>query len=267
MKTGVCMGQKVFVATVALGALIGTGTLADQVSVDRIGAVWANPASSAVDRGTVAVLNGGGSPVVGGETVTISWGVGASGGRQGGYAFNPVSAPFAATPNTPQLLGEFTHFNNPVLSSGGFLETVELALDFAGTPLGVELPTAVTSFGAIFKFAHDEAPRHGGISGCGSKITNNECADVIGVVRVSETTVVDLPSQNGREYTYALLGFSKGGGTTFGTQFVTAGGNGDTAGFYSDYSVSTVPLPAAGWLLFASLSIFAAVGRRRRMSD
>ncbi len=66
------------------------------------------------------------------------------------------------------------------------------------------------------------------------------------------------------EYTFTLLGFSTDGGTTFANEFVTEEGEVNTASLYFDYSVSVVPLPAAGWLLLAGLGGLAAVGRRRK---
>lgn len=248
------MGNTKFLAAAALAAFAGTGATAATVSIDQIGAVWQNwtgspePAFSS----NLNINNGDNDPTVGGETVSIFWGDPTGQGGQSGYTFDPTAVSFPATDGVPYSLGTFTHNNQPIFASGGSLETVELLFHFAGTPVS---PAAgvLTSFGAIFDFVHDETTNTGG--GC--------CDDVVTVSAVGGASE-DVTVGN-YVYTFTLLGFSPDGTPgSFSNSFITQEGLNSSSDLWFDYTVSVVPLPAAGWLLIAGLGALGAVGRRRK---
>ncbi len=252
------MRQKTFMATAAAAALIGTGAMATSVSIDQIGAIWQNPV---FDQGGVSntIDNGDNDPTVGGETVSIFWGTPATNAGQSGYSFNPTDVSFDADPDTVYSLGTFTHFNQPITSSGGSLESVELAFHFEGSPDGVPISAG---FDAVFDFDHDETLNTGQqVGDCSPQVSMTPCDDVVTVNAqggADETIIVgDLA------YTFTLLGFSADG-MNFSNMFITEEGENNARDLFFSFSVTPVPLPAAGWLLLAGVGGLAAVGRRRK---
>lgn len=254
------MRQKTFLATTAMAALIGSGAMAVPVSIDQIGAIWQNPTGSAVGAATVNTDNGDGDPTVDGETVEIFWGTPATNNGQSGYSFAPTPVSFLADPDMAYSLGTFTHFNQPIFDSGGSLDSVELAFHFAGSPEGVPV---TASFDAIFDFEHDETLNTATLAGCDPQVSTTPCDDVVTVsAQGGPDEIVDVGNTR---YIFSLLGFSPDGTDgSFESVFFTEEGENSSRDLWFQYSVSVVPLPAAGWLLLAGIGGLAAVGRRRK---
>jgi len=294
------MKQKTFLGATAIAMSIGPAAMAASVNIDQIGAIWAKSDDASIGAnaptGTpepaftdnLIIQNGDEDPTSGGETVSISWGdpasspVGDPNGAQSEYEFDPTGDPsptgplFVAEADTPYSLGTFTHFNEPIWDSGGSLLTADLILHFAGTPID---PAAggTQSFGAVFKFSHDETVNETDVFGnpdldaCDTppQVSNVPCDDLVTldpVGGVDEVVVVgDV------EYTFTLLGFAEnengvpGDFNPFGSLlFATTEGQANETDLWFSYSVNVVPLPAAGWLLLAGIGGLAAVGRRRK---
>ncbi len=244
---------RILTATAA-AAFLATGAMAASVSIDQIGADWQDPIGGPNPQfnDSLNINNGDNDPTVGGETVSIFWGDPATNSGQSGYEFDPTDVSFTANNDTPYSLGSFTHFNQPIFTDGGLLSAVELLFHFAGTPID---PAAgvLTSFGAVFDFVHDETGNNGSLC----------CDDIVTVSAVGGASE-DVPV-GGFIYTFNLLGFSTDG-VDFSNTFVTQEGFNSSSDLWFDFSVTAVPLPAAGWLLLAGLGALGAAGRRRRKS-
>lgn len=111
--------------------------MAASVSIDQIGAVWQNPVGGPEPqfKNSLNINNGDNDPTAGGETASIIWGNPATNNGQSGYEFDPTDVSFSAADKTPYSLGPFTHFNQPIITGGCSLSTVELLFHFAGTPI------------------------------------------------------------------------------------------------------------------------------------
>ncbi|MGC9420595.1 MAG: THxN family PEP-CTERM protein [Rhodovulum sp.] len=242
-------------AVSATALMIASGAMAASVSIEQIDASWQNPTGSAIDIFNYTIDNTS-------DPVTIFWGTPDTDAGQSGYSFGPASVPFDADPDTAYSLGTFTHFNRPILSSGGELSTVELNFAFGGTPDGGSLIT----LGSIFGFEHDETTNTSTVAACGAlQESSTPCDDIVevgalagptGEVTVGETT-----------YIFTLLGFSPDGSDgSFSSIFVTEEGEENARDLWFSYTTETnvVPLPAAGWLLLAGVGGLAAIGRRRK---
>lgn len=252
------MKHKTFMATTIVATLIGSGAMAASVSIDQIGAIWQNPILEAGVPSTID--NGDGDQTVGGETVSIFWGVPfIQNGGQSGYSFTPNVVSFDADPDVAYSLGTFTHFNEPISAPPGSLSSVELAFHFAGSPEGVPVTAA---FDATFDFGHDETTNTANTAGCGAgQISGTPCDDIVTVT--AQGGASEAVQVGDTEYIFTLLGFSPDG-VNFGSQFFTEEGQTNSQDLFFSYSVSVVPLPAAGWLLLCGIGGLAAVGRRRK---
>jgi len=215
-----------------LAATAGAVTAnADTLNISGIAGVWQNPV--------------GGSSLTGVGSSILTWG--------GGVDFSPSAYQFAAgdnilavAPDTPLLLGTFTHVNNPIPIPN--LTGVDLSLVF--TTNGQ--PTAV---GAIIPFSHNETQNT--ITGC--------CDDTVTIT----TPVLNLAIKVGSDqYYFNLLGFSKDDGLTFASVFTSPEGGTNSARLYGRITATPVPEPVPLVLVGTGLAMIAfSVSRRRRTAS
>jgi hypothetical protein len=240
-------------AATAVVALFGTGAMATTISLDNIVGDWDN----VVGDNQGSVINNG-DPVS-----SVRWPDHAGG--QSGYDFEAVATPLQSIvpperPYTsdPFAVGTFTHFNQAIPSGSG-IDSVELQLTMDGLIGGVPWALAPT-----WLFDHNETPNR---TPCpqppGSGPIQTVCDDFVTVSLAQGSTETSVTIGKER-YTFTLLGFSTDGGTTISTLFQSPEGGNNSAVLYAQYSVSIIPLPAAGWLLLGGLGALGAVARRRR---
>jgi hypothetical protein len=114
---------------------------------------------------------------------------------------------------------------------------------------------------SVFSFTHNETPNSPQSSCPGD---TPPCDDI---VTVSNNLGNETFTIGGDIFTFQVLGFSTDGGTTFLDNFRTVEGQPNPAGLWGSYTsspISTIPLPAAGWLLLAGIGGLGALRRFRK---
>jgi len=129
--------------------------------------------------------------------------------KNAGLIFTPT---FEVTVDTPFVLGEFTHHNNPI--SGTALESVDLLLNFS---IGLDGNLINKSY--TFNLTHDETPNSGLPANCDYPSTI-VCADRV-LIDGPENDLVKLGEDDEFEYYFSLLGFSRNGGFNSYLEYVT----------------------------------------------
>jgi hypothetical protein len=252
-------------AAASAAVLIGSQVQAASVDITGISGIWTATTGTTADG-----LN----------TKNISWGVPDTFRGQSGYDFEK-----AATPQNNLLanvlfdLGEFTHRNNPIFPPSITGATLKVVINFAINNVPQE---AIETF---YNFAHWETDN--GANNCangesnGQGVNSNGCAD-----RVTATLNQGLSESffvGADEYVFIIEGFKVG--DTLLSEFWTKEKNDNSATLKGRYVLkecvtpdadpakckpidpedpSTVPLPAAGWLMLAGLGGLGAMARRRR---
>ncbi|MDZ4096428.1 MAG: THxN family PEP-CTERM protein [Paracoccaceae bacterium] len=203
-------------------------------------------------------------------TDTIRWGKPAE-TAQSGYRFAHTGTGIARQAGQIFDIGSFTHFNNPIY--GDSVSGAKLSLDYSLLFDGRQSTTINRSI--VMDFAHLETRNkqqtcdNGQSNGTG--VNRNGCADrvkLLTAINHSEKFVVD-----GITYILEILGF------TPGTDFWTVEGQTNTTTLQARFTTqqeltedgggktpSTVPLPAAGWLLLAALGLLRVGARARKAS-
>jgi hypothetical protein len=201
-----------------------------------------------------------------GQGKQVFWGQPPSDGPQSGYEFEGLNpTPVTVQPDMEFDLGRFTHFNNPIYTkpddgSATAISEAQLRVDFE-LLIGAE----AYAFTQFYTFFHDETPNlgsngqcaHGGTPGSGVHV--HGCADRVDAVLnegSSESVVVD-----GKEYRFDISGFQVGEKTM--DFFMTTEQADNEAVLVGSYSISEVPLPAAGWMLLAGVGGLVAMKRRK----
>jgi len=213
-------------------SVMTTTALALPITVNVVSADWTN----VVGGNNINFVDTDGQ--VGNEEVR--WGSGFNGGPQSGYRFDG-SAPAAFTVETDDdfVLGDFSHFNFPILPGGAPSSLVlnisaELSVD------GVALSEGPFDF----QFLHNETPNN-----CN---TGPNCANDL--ISLSNLTTSDTFTVNNVDYTLDILGFQTGGDLV--NTFSTIEGQTSTAGLVGCFSaVLPTPVSAPGSLALMGLGL------------
>lgn len=202
----------------------------------------------------------------------LNWGDPKSGFDQSGYRFEGIIPPVVETqPGMVFDLGEFTHFNNPIRRNPGdgqlgWITSASLEVTFDLLIDGVDIVRKL-----VFDFTHDETPNegvdaagnctYGGRDGIGDDAAG--CRDRVDVTKnegLSEKIIV-----NNMMYDISISGFEVDG--ELFDFFLTEEESANRAILVGTYSVSEIPLPAAGWMLIAGLGGLVAMKRRRKQAE
>lgn len=196
------------------------------------------------------------SDATAGNPATLYWGVPAEdGGDQSGYkiaAGDPVPSS-GVDVDTEFDFGTFTHYNQPILLNAGTLTGVNLNVSANVSNNNVVIGAVTFQFG----LQHDETPNIE--DNCPDQ--SNPCDDI---VKISMLNTTDTFTLGTIEYTLNLSGFIQDGVEV--STFTSSEGGTNTAGLRGIFTadVPAVPLPAAGWMLFAGLGGLAAMKRRKQ---
>ena len=199
--------------------------------------------------------------VFAGGTQSVRWGGGCNFGADlcSGYDFTSVNQVTSA-PNTPFILGDFTHQNFPILA-GTSIDSVDLFLR-GNLFIDAEDGNGFQSFGQRtfdFSFDHDETPNVQAV--CPAATGNeNGCADIVDVSALIDDEELIIGDQL---VVLSILGFREDG--IFTEQFISPELGSTTAEVIGQFTVSTVPLPAPVVLLISALIGLGFISRRKTL--
>lgn len=254
IKTGAAAAALGLMATTAMAATVHDVTISS-VTGEWVSAGPSNAYDLSIDTDD--------------ESTQVLWGQPKPGGPQSGYVFEGlIPPPVATTPDTDFELGLFTHLNNPIKTDPGGgkvtgITEADLRIDFV-----IQIGDMSHAFSQLYTFEHDETKnegensagdcKHGGQNG-DAGLNSSGCADRVTITQnsdQSESVVVD-----GYQYDFEISGFRVDGETL--DFFLTEEDTSNEAVLVGSYSVSAVPLPAAGWMLLAGIGGLVAAKRRK----
>jgi hypothetical protein len=218
-------------ATVAVAAFAAGAVQAATVNISNIVASW------------TSVTPGSATNITGLTTNVVGWGNGVDDGPQSSYAFNPVATPFVAA--SPFNVGEFVHNNNPI--TGTPITSATLSLQVMGDVDGKDFMLTDLSIFQHNETANTPPCNPPGTPACPDVVTLvSEVAGEVGVVvggQLVELKIDGFPS---------------------GLSFITQEGAANRAPLTASFTVTAVPLPAAGWMLLAGLGGLGLIRSRRK---
>lgn len=256
------MGIRHIFAGLVTAAVMAGAASAATMTVTGVTGTWQSPTPT-----DVVGLSGVG-------TSTLSWGLPErSGGPQSAYGFQQLAAGDDIDTDQVFDLGQFTHFNNPILTPAR--GSTSIATAQLSVTVSVQFEDGVTrEITSTFDFAHLETPNqprtcaNGARNGRGVNV--NGCADRVQATRNdAQSTTIEV---NGVTYELDITGFLFGGQLL--EDFWTVERRSNSAvlqavlravdGGEPPPPPAPIPLPAAGWLLLGSMGGLALVRRKRK---
>lgn len=199
-------------------------------------------------------ISGKWTSTTGGENVTglnsnqINWGGDDQlTNEKSGYKFVASPNLFNIDPDTPFVLGTFTHINQ-VIPSGTSITKAVLAVSLT-------IPNVIQNLNLSYIFNHNETPNVTGQCPAGS---GSVCDDI--VTAVSNPVVTQTFTLGGKEYTLTISGFQVNGNTF--TNFLTQEDANNSALLIAQIS-APVPEPGTYLLLGSALGMVMFLKYRR----
>jgi len=193
----------------------------------------------------------GGQNVSGLNTNQVFWGGPGSNSDKSGYKFVASPNLFNIAPDTPFVLGTFTHINKPIPDGTSITQAV--------LNVTLSIPGVIQNLNLSYIFNHDETPNVAGQCPPGSV---SVCDDI--VTAASNPVVTQFFTINGQQYTLTIQGFEVNGNTF--SQFLTQENANNSAKLIAEISLPvslSAPEPETYLLLGSTLGLALLLKYRR----
>lgn len=191
-----------------------------------------------------------GHNVTGVNTNQINWGGSSqTTSQKSGYRFEASPNLFNIDPNTPFVLGTFTHINKVIPSQKDAITKAILSVTLS-------IPNVIQNLSLSYIFNHNETPNIAGSCPSGS---GSACDDI--VTAVSNPVVTQNFTIDGVLYTLTIKGFQVGNQTF--TNFLTQENKNNSAFLIAELTTAAVPEPTTYLLLGSTLALAMLIKARR----